>query len=591
MDVRERVATALACAAVDPGLAGVLLLDLDPGLAAPLGRWLADLLPGQGGASVLPSEGTDDELWVTVRPGGGNSRGFRMVPGPLHSAGRRPGVLVVPDLSRSGLATSRAAVATLTAAVAHLERDGQREVWVPGDRWVSGCPAERTARVSRHLLDRFALRIGAAGLKPVPDGQPVLDPPSEAWRQAVSAAHAGGLFPRLTRRAADCVLVVLPTISSGTRRDLSLARTARALALLGGDASTKAHHVDAATSLMGIFSVGASRSPSGQEPCLPASAVPEVEDALGGQGPTVNVPQQVRVGKNEPAVMASQDLPFDAAGPYPEDGLADEREAAPLRLSPHGSAPKTLRGHPIGTMTATTTWDLSLTATAREAAKYQVLRCSNHYVDGAHPLHLTAADLRSHRRATESSRLLVLVLDHTSRRGLDWHPVLSPYLSWAYISRSRVALVEVGAEGDEAELAASMFVCRSLLDRRIVQALDRSPGRATPLAHGLQVAASLLRHETQHGGALVDEALLLVFTDGRGNVPLNASRSLVMPAAVGDRGVQDALEQARRIARLPRVRSVVLHPGSTPQEHLVAQLADALRGDVISVDRVGADAA
>ena len=35
MDVRERVATGLACAALDPRLAGILLFDLDPGLLLP----------------------------------------------------------------------------------------------------------------------------------------------------------------------------------------------------------------------------------------------------------------------------------------------------------------------------------------------------------------------------------------------------------------------------------------------------------------------------------------------------------------------------------------------------------------------------
>ncbi|MBY8846056.1 hypothetical protein [Streptomyces sp. SP2-10] len=586
MDVRERVATALACAAVDPGLAGVLLLDLDAGLAASLGAWLADLLPGQARSTLLPSEGSDEELWVTVRPVGSADGGFRLAPGPLHGAGRRPEVLVVPDLSRLGLAASRAAVTTLAAPVAHLERDGQQDVWVPGDRWVAGCPVEGTARVSRHLLDRFALRVAAAELKPEVGDARVLEEPPVGWRQAVGAAQGGDRLPRFTGGAADRVLGVLPAAASGTRRDLSLARIARALAHLAGAATTEARHVEEAAALIGLLWAGTTPSASGQSMEVVESAAPLAgEDAEGEDVATVRVAQQVRVGDDESAVLPSQELAVDAAGPYPEDSLVDVREAAALRLPYYRSATRALRGHPIGTMAATTTRDLSLTATAAEAAKYQALRCPSHYGDGAHPLHLTAADLRCHRRAAASSRLLVLVLDHTSRRSIDWHPVLSPYLSWAYISRSRVGLVEVGAKDAGPGLAASVFMCRSLLDRRIVEALDRVPGRATALAHGLHLASSLLRHETQHGGALVDEAHLVVFTDGRGNVPLDASRSLIAPVAVGDRGVQDSLEQARRIARLSRVRSVVIHPGSLPQEHLVQQLADALGGDVVGAGR------
>ncbi|MFF7899679.1 magnesium chelatase [Streptomyces sp. NPDC088817] len=589
MDVRDRVSTALACAAVDPGLAGVLLLDLDPALTAPLGAWLAALLPGPATSTVLPSAGTDDDLWVTVLPVVGGRGGFRQAPGPLHAADRTPVVCVVPDLSRAGLATLRAAVTTLGAPVAHLERDGRQRVWVPGDRWVSGCPTHRTARVSRHLLDRFALRIDTGGLTPVPDGTRILDDPPAAWRRAIAAAHAGAPLPPFSQAAADRVVALLPPAAAGTRRDLSLARTARALAFLAGEPSAVARHVDEAAALTALVAPAPAAPGIPAPAAAPALAEDHADDGLPTPGP--RVPQQVRVGDDASVALPAQPLSPDATGPYPEDALPDEREAAPLRPPHHRSAAKASRGHPIGTTTATTTRDLSLTATATEAAKYQELRCPGHYADGSHPLHLTAADLRAHRRAEEPGRLLLLVLDHTSRRGLDWYPVLSPYLSEAYAARSRVAVVEIGAGGAGPELAASLFVCRSVLDRRISQALDRPAGRATPLAHGLHLVASLLRHETQHGGARVDDALLLVFTDGRANVPLDASHALRTPTEVGDRGVRDALEQASRIARLPRVRSVVLLPGPRPQEHLAARLADALCGEVIRADRAEPDAA
>ncbi|WP_329375444.1 hypothetical protein [Streptomyces sp. NBC_01483] len=589
MDVRDRVSTALTCAAVDPNLAGVLLLDLDPALAAPLGAWLAALLPGQASSTVLPSVGTDDDLWVAVRPAGTGT--FRQAPGPLHAADRPPAICVVPDLSRAGLATSRAAVMMLGAAVAHLERDGRQSVWIPGDRWVSGCPAQRTAQVSRHLLDRFTLRIHAGALAPAPDARPLLDAPPAAWRQAVAAAHEGAPLPPFSQAAADRVIDLLPAAASGTRRDLSLARTARALAFLTGEPAAEAHHVDEAAALTGRLAtapVPGPNAPGTPEPDPPPPLAEDPAHDLPAPGP--RVPQQVRTD-DDPIALTAHPLSPDAVGPYPEDGLVDEREAAPLRPLHHRSTARASRGHPIGIMTATTTRDLSLTATAMEAAKYQELRCPGHYADGTHPLHLTAADLRTHRRAQESGRLLLLVLDHTSRRGLDWYPALLPYLSGAYATRSRVAVVDIGAADGGPELAASLILCRSALDPLIAQALDRPAGRATPLAHGLHLAASLLRHETQHGGAAVDEALLLVFTDGRANVPLDASRALLSPTEVGDRGVRDALEQANRIARLSRVRSVVLHPGLRPQERLVARLADALGGVVVRADRVAPDAA
>ncbi|WP_189888313.1 hypothetical protein [Streptomyces xantholiticus] len=584
------MATALACAAVDRGLSGVLLFDLDPALAAPLGAWLAALLPDSAGSTVLSAEALDDDLWVTVRPAAGAVGGFRPAPGPLYAAGRAPAVLVAPDLSRLGLAPSRAAITTLTADVAHLERDGQQAVWAPADRWVAGCPKHLVSRVSRHLLDRFALRIDGAALVPTPGQSDILGDVPVPWRQAVHSVHAGGPLPPLSAAAADCVVTVLPSAAAGTRRDLSLARTARALALLAGEGATSPHHVDRAASLLGLRSPSRPRQPvSPGVPTPDSISAPGGEAAHGASWPTARVPHQVQAGDGA-AELPAHDVPQVPEGPYPEDSLADEREASPLRPPAFRPRDKTLRGHPVGTATTTTTRDLSLTATAQEAAKYQTLRCPGHHADGSHPLHLTAADLRVHRRATESSGLLVLVLDHTSRRELDWYPALSPYLSWAYTSRARVAVVEVGALDAPSELAASVFLSRSLLDRRVVQALNRPAGRATPLAHGLQLAGLLLRHETQHGGAVVDEAVLLVFTDGRANVPLEASRSLNTPAGVGDRGVRDAIEQAERIARLKRVRSVVLHPGPRAYAHLLTELAESLDGELLRADRAATDA-
>lgn len=599
MDVRDHVATALVCSALDPGLAGVLLLDLDPALAVPLGAWLAGLLPGSDRPVVLPSRATDEDLWVTTRPATGEDQAFRSVPGPLLAAERRPGVMVVPDLNRAGLAVSRAAVTTLTEAVAHLEREGESVTWRPADRWLAGCAAERTARVSRHLLDRFALRVDAGGLArsfhhPTPSSHrpTVLADPPDTWRRAVRAAHEGAPLPPFASTAADRVMDLLPTSPSGTRRDLSLARTARALALLAGDTSTEAHHVDRAADLTGLHPPATPEPPRTRGPFTDEAG--HNSEALGrpAEPPTAGkATRRVRAGTEAPAALPPQPLPTDGPGPYPEDALPDERESAPLRPPHHRSTARALRGLPVGVTKATSTRDLSLTATAREAAKYQTLRCPDHHRVGSHPLHLTAADLQAHRRADEPSRLLVLLLDHTSRRGLDWYPALSPYLNWAYTSRSRVAVVEVGAGDTPAELAASLCVCRSLLDLRVVQALARTPGRATPLAHALHLTASLLRHETQHGGAPVDDALLLAFTDGRANVPLDASLTLRTPSDVGDRGLRDAWEQARRIARLPRVSSLLLYPGPRAQQHLFTRLAEELGAEVVRADRMGTDAA
>jgi magnesium chelatase subunit D len=178
--------------------------------------------------------------------------------------------------------------------------------------------------------------------------------------------------------------------------------------------------------------------------------------------------------------------------------------------------------------------------------------------------------------------MLVLVLDHTCRRpDWDWYVPLAPYLQWAYALRASVGIVEVGGAGAASELRAEQFRSRSLLDPRVASALERAPGRATPLAHGLNLAAQMLRHDTQQGNASVSDALLLVVTDGRGNVPLAASYATAAPARVAREGVEDALDAARAISTLHRVRGLVIDPGPRPYGHLTTMLAEALGGPVI----------
>jgi magnesium chelatase subunit D len=135
-------------------------------------------------------------------------------------------------------------------------------------------------------------------------------------------------------------------------------------------------------------------------------------------------------------------------------------------------------------------------------------------------------------------------------------------------------------------LRATQFQARGVLDQRVLDALDspadRPLGWATPLAHGLSLAGELLRRSMQQGAPAVTEAILVVVTDGRGNVPLAYSKSgTTVPQDVGRRGFNDALEQARKIQALGqgrrRARSVVIDPGWQANGRLAAELAVELQ--------------
>ncbi|GII62345.1 magnesium chelatase [Sphaerisporangium krabiense] len=572
--VRERVATGLACAAVEPSLAGILLFDLDADVILPVVRWFAGLAEVSPAPVMLGATATDDDLWVRVRPYPGEAGGFRLERGPLVGEGRAPRVVVVPDLARLGAAGARAALASIGADVTHLEHTGVQARWRPRDHWIACCRRDEVGRVSPHLLDRFALRLDAAGLKRTA-GRDVLDEPDPRWRRAVRA----GRVPGTSRDAVEAVVAALSP--AGPRRDLALGRVARALAALRDDSVVEREHVEQAARLTGVFA--AARQDGPRDPAQPSPSPAAGAQPDGGQE---QGPRPVEVPAGEATPLPSGPLPAveTPREPYPEDHADPDHDAYPLRLPPYrraGGGPA--RGHPIGTRPARDLRDIAVAATLLEAAKFQAVRREER--DGpcrdGDRLLVEPVDLRGHRRAPRPGSLLLLLLDHTCHRGWDWYEPLAPYLRWAYAARAPVAVVEVGAADAPDELRAEMFAARGVLDPRVATAMERPPGRATPLAHGLTLAGRALRHGTRQGDAAIVDALLVVVTDGRANVPLAAGLAGRMPERVAAEGVQDAVEAARRISALRRVRSVVIDPGPRPGAHLTAALAAALGGTLI----------
>lgn len=624
MDATDRVSAVLACCALDPGLATVLFLDLDPAVIYPLARWLAGLLGDRPPVFSLGPKLTEEALWerIVADPQAVDGEGvaFRWAPGPLAAYSRRPGIVVVPDLVPLSLPAARAAATLVGADVAHLERSGMSRTWRPRDRWLAAMHRQDAGRVSPHLLDRFSLRIDAADLVLPRDGGSVLPAPDPFWVTTVRATRdRARRLPPLSAAAAERVVMLIPPGAPGARRDLALARLARALAGLAGQPEVLPHAIHIAAEIIGLDAGPGLPGPAGAAALAGVDA--EASQTQGGpgdvsaghgaaerdrpDGPGGRVPV-VPAGEPEPllaepltpawvddaAPAHGDDMP---AGPYPEDDAAPQRDADPLRIGRRPALTGPPRGHPIGTRRALDANDIAVVATLLEAARHQRTRSLERDRPGR-SLHVRAGDLRSYRRAPRPASLLVLVLDHTCRTGdWDWYQSLAPYLRWAYVTRAPVGVVEVGAaDPADGELQATRFRCRSLLDPRLPAALERPRGRATPLAHGLTLAAAMLRHDTQQGGAQVSEATLVVVTDGRANVPLAASQLDALPEFVGETGVLDAIDAAHTIRTLHRVRSVVIDPGPQAHGHLAAMLAAALAAPLVhgnAVDAIAVDPA
>src|SRR5205823_4573594 len=128
-------------------------------------------------------------------------------------------------------------------------------------------------------------------------------------------------------------------------------------------------------------------------------------------------------------------------------------------------------------------------------------------------------------------------------------------------------------------------LARNLLVPRVFQALYDGPGRATPLAHGLDLAIQTVRHAARRGAGPVCHTLFVLVTDGRGNVPLERNDLGGVDQPVGREGITSALRVAQAFRALDGVEAVVLNPQPEHYPELPRQLARALGATLEPIDR------
>ena len=588
---------ALRCVSTEPALAGLLLLGAPPEIMPTLGEWLATLCrsdrPSGGSADarvvVLFSGTTEDDVWgrQAVTPdGNGATLRFSASPLVLERETEQNTVVLVPDLASVSQAAARAAVVLVGADAAHLERDGRSAAWRPRATWLVACGSTDIVRLSPHLLDRFPFRLRCAGL-----GVRYVTEEAAAALLAAELDRAeppAAVTPVVTEAALDRVLLWTDERSPGARRSLCLGRLARAMARLDAAPSVDENRVDQAAALLGLRRPDeieeAPSDPRTEEEPSPTPWTPPSPSRRGADGGLPDLDPAPPVATPGPAdELGVLQFPAgaQAAETYPED-TADGVDLATLRTPwQRRTGVRRLRGVPIGTEPAHDLTDLAVVATIFEAAKFQAIRRAA-IGTASSPGHLliSPSDLRAFRRAPEPGQLLVMLLDHTVHRDWNWYLPLAPYLRWANAERAAICVVEAGGRDTPNELRAELFSAPSLRDPRIDAALQRPVGRATPLAHALSLAARELQRRLQHGRAMVEQAWLVVVTDGRGNVPLVASLAGALSGPVGREGVHDALAAAGPIRDLSSVNAVVIDPGRGPYRDLVFDLADALGGVV-----------
>ncbi len=623
----------LAAAAISPALRTILVFDLEPASLLRLGTTLAQMLAMAEGRHVrvvrLDSVVEEDALWGSYALGGGQPA-LQWQAGMLapNSNQHEVCLALIPDLARLNLPLARAVVTLADATVAHLERHGRQQQWRPDICWLAGCASEDVGKVSLHLLDRFTLRIGGAqiprlnratelraALLPVLDRVSVdLDPALITLIEEVTPR-----LPSLEPEAITQTIGLVGDSAPGERRLMSLGRLAQALARLAGAARTSAAHVDEAASLMGLISSVSLPAPAPlslpplveeSSPAIDAERMvpthpPTITAPTSGapQHPDSSLPETDRTSPKDDSegmqltALLAPDSQFSPSSfpqlvsPYPEDTVIPEREVTPLRLPFHKSRAIRASGDIIGVERARALEDLAIVATIIEAAKYQPMRRrpisaqrpTEHDGRKAEQLIVFASDLQSYRRAPASERLLLIVMDYTARRDCDWATALLPELRWAYTERASVSLVQVGAACSPEPLRAARMSFGNVLSPRLEESLLTDPGQATPLAHGLDLALQLLRSLLQQGRGTVQHAHMVVLSDGRGNVPLDASRSGQIHTLVRREGIDDAIAVAQAIGALRHLSITLLDPQPALYAELPQALAEALGAQIIPV--------
>lgn len=599
----------LACLAIDPELRSALMFDASPTAILIAAHQLADMLEMVNGQPVeiiaLNSAETEDSLWgvVTLKPDAqGNWISWKISRLTQSNVNPAPRVIVIPDLARLSVPAIRACVMLVGANAATLQRHGQNLSWEPNLWWIAGCAKAEVGEVSPHLLDRFALRLSSSEITfdRVEDIFQWVTHPTETHPLARATIpniirqclqHPPQPLPDIAPNLLPYLIRCVGSTAPGARRDIALARLSRAIATLEGSSQVTQTHINRAAQLIGL------PPPVVQTPIIPATN-PSDQSALLRSEPShvpLSTPAKIPPKPEplpspvpEPSVaeftdqevsLPDTELIFQptaiSATPYPEDTAPDVREANSLQLPPQRyRSIQSTEGAAIGVQKALDLHDIALISTILEAAKFQKVRPAPQ--KSGLPFRISRADLRSYRRTPVPQQMLVVLMDYTCLKGCNWQDAIFPHLSWAYMNRASACVVQVGSSHALNEFKAQSITERNLLSPRIRSAFEEQRGMATPLAHGLDLAFRVLRSELQHGRGRVHQARLVVISDGRGNIPLAASRDGKLSQAVSREGIEDALTVAREIATLKNVEIFLLDPQPKQYADLPIALAEVM---------------
>ena len=622
----------LACSAMQPGLRSILVWDADIPLLKAISDSLAFMIENTSRNKIdfrfIHQNATEDELWgipfaidsdIDIKQNFSpllfKRKGILTDKSPTDQIA----IVLIPDLTQVSIATARSLVMLMDSPEAYYERHGIQHKWTPNLCWIAGCPLIQAGQPSKHLLDRFTLRLTAnkteennskenraTNIKEWLKSNSPTEPISINYilnraQELATDVPRKNEMPTFDTKAIESILRYTKSDAlQGHRKDISLARLSRGLAHLDGETVVQSKFVHRAARLIGL------KPPEESSTSLIDSEDKEHEskkddkekESTQDRGRNINsstdsgseqeskkVSKTVKAQTTEEQANEHDSSFLININPYAEEDSPILNEYTPLRMpvTQRNRIGENQRGIVVGTESTSTLNDLALIPTLREAAKYKRLRKKD-------APEIYPSDLRRYRRLPAPAYLLVLLLDYTSLKNCKWQDAILPHLQWAYTHRAPIILIQVGVHraSFNDEIRSKAVRIEKVLSPSLDAALAVKPGRATPLADGLDLARKTLQKALRKGRSTIHQARLVVLSDGRGNVPLSISQGHSTNKPVTTEGITDAREQARLLhdqIRKEDVDVIFLDPQPKYYTHLPELLSSSLGATHFLIDR------
>jgi magnesium chelatase subunit D len=583
----------------------------------------------------LPMGATEDRVVGTLDLERAIQAGERhFEPGLLAAVNR--GILYVDEVNLLVDHLVDVLLDAVAMGVNYVEREGV-SVQHPAALILVGTMNPEEGDLRPQLLDRFALAVEVEGVRD-PDARAEVvrrrvafeaDPRAfgRAWaaaeaaeRERIQAARA--LLPSV--RLDDRLLGLIARLCcdfevDGLRADIVMYKAALTLAAYAGRRRVSEDDVREAAELALLHrrrrqpfdqpELDRERLDDSIRDYLQHQPPEGADDAGGADEPPRGGPTGNGQAPDEPPAD-EHESEGDAERPPPERVFAPGRAAPPPMLAAtaprhrqqmsRGRRSRALldprrdvgaRGHYVrSTAARDATWaDLALDATLRAAAPHQPARRARaHTANGAgRPAVLLARDdLHLKVRQAQLRNLILFVVDASGsmaardRMSAAKGAVLALLLD-AYRKRDEVGLVAFRGRGAELLLPPTRSV--ELAAARLA---TLPTGGRTPLAEGLALASTTLeRHQQRNPGTL---PLLVLITDGRANVALNAGRARGAVPVGGAGGLADVGALGARLQRQGATTVVIDSEAGALRLGLARQVAAALGGRYLALGGLSA---